>query len=55
VISEILFSLYLENVVINCHETCYSTKSLTQQQTRTFSNIQHKPHMFEKNFPVRLI
>jgi len=36
VISEFLFFLYLESVVIYCHWTCKRTKSLPQQQTRTF-------------------
>jgi len=42
VISEILFSLYLENMDINCHETCQKAKLLPQQQPRKVSNNYHK-------------
>jgi len=44
-ISEILFFLYLENMVIYCHMTCHRAKSLPQQQTWTFSNMYHKPDL----------
>jgi len=44
-ISKIFFFLYLENMVIYFHWTCQRAKLLPQQQTRTFSNIYHKPDL----------
>jgi len=44
-INEILFFLYLENMVIYCHWTYQRAKSLPQQQTRKFPNIYHKPDL----------
>jgi len=46
--------MYLENVTINCHETCQRAKSLPQQQTRKCSYIYHKPHFIFSNLKKSL-